>query len=173
MRKLLTSLIVVLVLFGTVFIQVNVLNIIPLFGVISNFGIVLIVGFGLMSGKLVGGLTGAIYGLLIDIIFSKAIGVNLLLYTLTGIISGQISNKFSKDNRTTFVMVIFVATGLFELTSYGLNSILYGINIAFWKIMMVIVIEMAYNLLITVILYKFIVGLGEFVNKSKNSYYLL
>ncbi|MBQ9266731.1 MAG: rod shape-determining protein MreD [Clostridia bacterium] len=173
MRKILTALIVVLVLILTIFIQINLLNVVPLFGVTANLGIVVIVGFGLMNGKLIGGLTGAFYGLLLDIIFSKIIGINLILYMLVGIFTGHISSRFSKDNKTAMVMNVLVATVIFEIASYLAISLLQGSEIHFWYMIYIIALETAYNILLTAILHKFMTGIGDIVNKSKNSYYLL
>ena len=172
-RKFYTVLIIILTILISLSIQINFLNMIPLFGVVANLGIIVIVGFGLMNGKIIGGLTGALYGLLTDITFCKIIGINLFLYTIVGLITGQISSKFSKDNKTSMVMIVVVTTAIFELIHCILLNIITGSSISFFRMIIIISIEVAYNFLITAILHKFIVGLGEIINKSKSSYYLL
>lgn len=172
-RKIYTVLIIILVLLLSIFIQINFLNIVPLFGVAANIGIIIVVGFGLMNGRFIGGMTGAFYGLMIDILFSKTVGINFILYTLVGIITGQISNKFSKDNKTAMAMIVLITTAVLELLSCTLIKIIQGSDISFVKMIIIITIESAYNLILTAILHKFIVALGDMVNRAKNSYYLL
>lgn len=173
MRKFVTVLIVVFVIFISLFLQINLLNVVPLLGVVANIGIVLVTGIGLMSGKLVGGLTGACYGLFVDIIFGKFIGIDILLYTVTGIFTGQISNGFSKDNKTAMIVIVSISTILFEIANIFLLRILTGASFEIVSVLTTILLETLYNMLITLILHRFIVGLGDIINKSKNSYYLL
>ena len=173
MRKFITALIMICVILVTILIQVNLLNVVPLFGVIANIGIVLVAGIGLMSGEFVGGMTGAFYGLLIDVIFGKLIGINILLYTLTGIFTGHISNGFSKDNKTAMMVIVSITTILFEMSNVLLLYIFTKTSFDMVSVLITVVLETAYNMMLTLMLHKFIVELGEVINKSKNSYYLL
>ena len=61
----------------------------------------------------------------------------------------------------------------FEIINYLAISILRGSTINFLYMIIIVTAESAYNLMLTTILHKFIVGLGEIVNRAKNSYYLL
>lgn len=126
-----------------------------------------------MSGKLVGGLTGVAYGLLMDVIFGKFIGINILLYTLTGIFTGYISNGFSKDNKTAMVVIVSITTILFEMANVLLLYIFNKTSFEIISVLITVILETAYNMILTLILHKFIIELGEIINKSKNSYYLL
>ncbi len=173
MRKFVTALIIVFVIFILLFLQINLLNVIPLLGVVANIGIVFVTGIGLMSGKLVGGLTGACYGLIVDIIFGKFIGINTLLYTVTGIFTGQISNGFSKDNKTAMIVIVSISTILFEIVNVFLLQLLTEASFGMISTLTTILLETLYNMLITLMLHRFIVELGDIINKSKNSYYLL
>ncbi len=172
-RKIYTTLIVIGVLILTALIQINLINVIPLFGVVANIGVIVIAGFGFINGRTIGGLTGMVYGLIIDVVFSRTIGINLFLYSFLGACTGNISNKFSKDNKTAFVMIALTATVVFELINCFLVSTVNGSDIGFVRMIMIICVETAYNILLSSILYKFIRGLGEVVNRSKSSYYLL
>ena len=80
----------------TIWFQINFLNSIPLVGINANIGIVLIAGLGLVSGKIIGGIAGTIYGLLIDIALYRTLGIYTFLYALTGMIAGFLNNNFSK-----------------------------------------------------------------------------
>ena len=173
MKKFLVGLIVIITIILLVLIQINLLNVITFAGVAANIGIVVTTAMGLLCGKEVGTTVGGIYGLIIDIIFGKSLGFYFLLYMILGFCCGMIGRGFSKDNKTTLVVMVGVATILFEILSYGLGMIIYNYNFAIFSILIFAIKEAIYNILIGVILFKPLTLLAEIINKSKNSYYLL
>lgn len=173
MRKVITVGIMILIIFISILLQINFLNVVPLFGVNANLGIILVAGIGLMSGELVGGLVGGIYGLLLDITFSKVIGIQLLLYILVGILTGRISRGFSKDSKMAMAVVVSLTTIIFEFVHVSLLSLLQKSSVSILAMVVMIALEVVYNLILTMLLHRWIVNLGDMINKSKNSYYLL
>ena len=67
MRKTLTGVIMVFVIGIAIFLQANLLQVIPLDGTSANIGIILVASVGLICGKYIGGVTGIVYGILYDI----------------------------------------------------------------------------------------------------------
>ena len=84
-KKLLVSLIVFILICIAIWFQINFINVFTFFGTAANLGIVIVVGIGLISGKIPGALTGAAYGFLTDVIFAKSVGAYFLIYTLIAI----------------------------------------------------------------------------------------
>ena len=168
MKKFLVGLIIFIVIVVAMLVQINLLSVVTFFGVAANIGIVLTTGIGLMCG-----IIGGIYGLLCDIVFGKAIGIYLLLYMLTGYLSGKIGKGFSKENKTTMIMMVSVSSLLFNLAFLLVARIVYDYEIAFLYSIFTILKENIYNLIIAEILFKPVLLLAEIINKSKNSYYLL
>ena len=105
MRKTLTSVIVLCVISISIFLQANLLEMIPLNGTSANIGIILIASLGLICGKFVGGVTGAVYGLIYDVSFGRAIGLYTGMYILVGLISGTLNKNFSKDNKISMILL--------------------------------------------------------------------
>lgn len=173
MKKILMTIITFLIICISIWFQVNFLNSIPLSGVIANIGIVLVAGLGLVSGKVIGGIVGGVYGLLIDISFGRSLGVYTALYMLAGIISGFLNSNFSKGNKISMVMIILICTVLFETMAYVVNIVLNGYEFNFKVIFTKLILESAYNMLLTIIFFKPIAFLGDLLNRCKNSYYLL
>lgn len=173
MKRVLLGFVTFLVICIAILLQINVLNEIPLAGVVANLGIVLIAGLGLVSGKLIGGIAGFIYGALVDTMFQRTIGIYILFYTLTGIVSGFLNHKFSKENKMSMVMLILIVTAVFETGTYFSNILLHRYEFELIPFILVIVLESAYNVLLTIILFKPIAFLGDLLNRCKNSYYLL
>lgn len=173
MKKFLVGLIIFIVILVAILIQVNLLSVVTFFGTAANIGIVLATGIGLMCGKEIGGIIGGIYGLIYDIMFGKAIGIYLLLYMLTGYLSGKIGKGFSKENKTTMIMMTSVSSILFNIFFLILAKMIYGYDNAILYSIFTIIKETIYNLIVAMILFKPMLLLAEIINKSKNSYYLL
>lgn len=173
MKKILMVMITFIVICLSIWFQIVFLNSIPLSGVIANFGIVLVSGLGLVSGKFIGGIVGGVYGLLIDIAFGRGIGIYMVLYALSGIISGFLNTGFSKGNKISMVMLILICTITFETIAYFLNVILNDFELNFKVLVITLILESAYNMLLTILFFKPIAFLGDILNKTKNSYYLL
>lgn len=173
MRKTLTIIIIFLIIGLTIFFQANLLEVIPLNGTSANLGIVLIASVGLICGKLVGGFIGAIYGLIYDILFGRAIGIYLCAYFLIGIMSGALNKNFSKDNKVSMIFLISILTVIFEISIYLLFVLLRSYEFELIGVAFIIAKEVIYNVLLVIILYKFLIWFGEMINKAKDSYYLI
>ena len=110
--------IVVVAMIAIILLQVNLFETLTLVGTTANLGVVLISSIGLMTGKGRGAAMGGIYGLFLDLIEGKMIGLYLIGYLLLGYLCGRVSASFSKDNRTTTVAFVGVGTVAFEAFIY-------------------------------------------------------
>ena len=173
MKKVFMTLITFLVICVSIWFQITFLNSIPLAGAIANFGIVLIVGIGLVSGQLIGGVVGLIYGILIDIALYRTLGIYILVYSLTGIMAGILNNSFSKENKISMVMLVLFVTLCFETLIYLFRVLMNKFGFDFWVLSTTLILEAAYNIILTLIFFKPITFLGDLLNRCKNSYYLL
>lgn len=126
-----------------------------------------------MCGKEFGKYFGASYGLVYDIVFGKAIGVFLLLFMILGYIFGNIGKGFSKDNKTTTIMMVCAGSVIFDIMFLAFSKIIYNYNIDFLYSIFTIIKSAIYNIIIAFILFKPLLFLAEIINKSKNNYYLL
>ena len=173
MKKFLVGLIVFVVIWFSILMQINLFNVVTLWGTAANIGIVIIVSLGLMCGKTIGGAIGIAYGLISDIIYGKTIGLFTLTYAILGYICGKVGNSFSKENKTTIVVITGISTVLYEIFYCILGSLICNYNISIWNFVLVVIKETIYNMLMAIILFKPMTFLAEIINKSKNSYYLL
>lgn len=173
MKKILMTIIMFVIICISILFQIGFLNAIPLAGVIANIGVVLVAGLGLVSGEFIGTVTGGVYGLLIDVALGRGLGIYMTLYAICGLISGKLNNSFSKGNKVSMIMLILICTILFETTLYLLNIILNGFGLNLKVLITTLILESAYNILLTIIFFKPISFLGDILNKTKNSYYLL
>ena len=92
---------------------------------------------------------------------------------LLGYLCGKIGKNFSKDNKTTIVGIAGIGTILFEIFYNIIGIMMCNFNISILNFIITLFKETIYNMLIAIIIYKPSLLLGEIINKSKNSYYLL
>lgn len=173
MRKTLTSVIVFCVISISIFLQANLLEVIPLNGTSANMGIILVASLGLICGKFVGGVTGAVYGLIYDIAFGRAIGIYTGMYILVGLVSGTLNKNFSKDNKVSMILLISIITAIFEAVLYLFFILFRNYDFELQGFVFITIKEILYNTILILMLYKFLIWFGEMINKSKKSYYLL
>lgn len=173
MKKVLVGIIVFLVIIFLLLLQINLLNVVTLFGASANIGIILVSIIGVMCGTTVGIMVGSSYGLMIDIIAGKSIGLYMLLYMLLGYLCGKVGKGFSKESKMTMTIITVIATALFEIATYVVCVMVYKYEKSFIMLIFTILKEAIYNMIIALILFKPLSVLAEIINKSKDSYYLL
>lgn len=173
MRNFLVGIIVFWVIVFCFWIQLNILNLIPLFGVVANIGIVFVVSLGILCGQKIGITIGISYGLLMDILFGKALGIYTFLFFLIGFFCGKISKGFSKENKSSVLMIVAITTLAYEALCYFIFMLVYGYDLALFGAIWTILFECVYNLFIATLLFKPFSFLSEIINKGKRSYYLL
>lgn len=173
MKRILIITITTLCLLFVLWFQINIINEYPLFGTVSNIGLIFVIGLGILCGKVTGIAVGTSYGLLADIVFGKTVGLYTALYLIIGIISGSMSRHFSKDNRMSITMMVLFITIGFEICAYIISAILYNYEFNVIAMLFIIFKEAIYNVLVSIFLYKGIVWLSDIINKGNNKYYLL
>lgn len=173
MRNFWVGIIVFLVIVACFWIQINILNLIPLFGSVANIGIVFVVSLGILSGQKIGVTLGITYGLFMDILFGKALGIYTFLFFLIGFFCGKISKGFSKENKSSILMIVAITTLVYEIISYFIFMLVYRYDLVWFETIWKIILECVYNLFIANLLFKPFSFLAEIINKGKRSYYLL
>lgn len=107
MEILLSTLIIII----NMMIQSTILPYWTIFGYAPNTGLVLVVSIALFKGQYYGGIFGLTLGLLQDVLFSKVIGINGLIYFLIGFSVGSLRDKFNLNN----ILVPSIFTGAFTV----------------------------------------------------------
>lgn len=142
-----------MILINLVF-QSSILPFINLFGITPNTGLVLIVIVALRQGKYYGGFFGLSLGLVQDILFGQAIGVNALIYFIFGYGVGLIQDSLDIENIIIPVFVSAFGT-IFYNFSYYIIIFFLSRNVPI-EVMInnVISMEILYNAIIAALLYK-------------------
>lgn len=166
MKKFFINSALILIGFVIYFLQSNLFNWFTIAGVKPNLFVIYILFIGLFGSRSMGIVYGSIIGIFLDLIFEEKIGSNLFALAIIGIIATLFDKNFSKDSRITIMFMVFGSTIFFEVVSYFINYVLYSVNVEILNFIKILVIEVIYNILITIIIYPLIQKLGYYIENE-------
>lgn len=142
-----------------------------IYAIKPDFSIIIIVAYAIIRGSAYGAFIGFGTGLLIDMLYGRAIGINALSYMVTGYIIGQAHENVFKDSLIPPFIFNFIAIIIFQhiylLLSYFSNNFpSIGISYAY-MLLKVILPQAFYNAVAGSAIYRYIYKLDEakFMNK--------
>ncbi len=142
------------------FLWFNLSNIKP------NLFIILVLVIGLFGGKSLGSSLGIFFGICLDFFIGKNIGVGGIALGIIGFMGGYLDEKFSKDSRITMMITITLTTIIYETGIYTLNVLFNGAYIEIIDFIRILMIEIIFNLILTIILYPLIIKLGYKIEEN-------
>ena len=163
LKKIIVIICSILLFFLLYFLQSNVFSWFHIAGIKPNLFIILILYMGLFIGKGFGFTMGATWGILLDILSGRIIGINGIMLGIIGWLGGYLDKKFSKDSKLTIILMIVGATILFELGICILQGMFLGSNISIPYFLRTIIIESIYNIILFIIFYPILKKLGYYV----------
>lgn len=137
-------------------------------GVLPNILIILVATCGFMQGERSGLFVGFFCGLLMDIFFFEMIGFYSLLYMYIGYMNGLFRNVFYPDDIKLPLLMITVSDLTYSLVVYLFMFLLrsrFHFGHYFLHIMLP---ELAYTLLFSVLLYPFLLLVTHLGNKLES-----
>mgnify|MGYP001017165422 CR=1 FL=1 len=149
------------ILESTVFQYIKILGIKP------DFIIMLITSYAIMWGSGYGGYIGLLSGLLIDLSYSKAFGVNALSYMVTGYIIGQSQENVFKDSFIPPIILniagVFIYQNLFYMITYFSKTDISYVH----GLINIVIPQSIYNGIFGIVVYRFIYRLDgkEFMDR--------
>ncbi len=166
MKKILTGIAIIITFFIIYFLQANFFTWFTINGVMPNLFVIFVLWIGLFIGKKTGLVCGLIFGIYIDILVGKSIGISGIMLALIGLIAEYIDKNFSKDSRLTIMLIIAASTAIYEIGIYVFQIIKWGINIEILAFLKILLIEILFNVILSIILYPIIQKLGNFVESQ-------
>lgn len=148
------------------FLQANFFSWFYIAGVMPNLFIILILFIGLFGNRTMGTIYGLIVGLLLDFVMGTKVGINSIGLGVIGFLAAIFDKNFSKDSRITIMVMVVVATAIFEISSYLLNYIWISTNIEMINFARILGIEMLYNLILIIILYPLLQKFGYYMENE-------
>ena len=99
MKKTTITIILILTFFILFYLQANVFQMLTIAGVMPNLFVIFILFVSLSSNATLGISFGVIGGLMIDLVYSKAVGITAVMLCLVGYLGAYFDRNFSKENK--------------------------------------------------------------------------
>ena len=166
LKKLITALGIIVTFFIIYFLQANFFTWFTIAGVMPNLFVIFILWIGLFIGKKTGLICGIIFGIYIDFLIGKSIGISGIMLGLIGLLAEYVDKNFSKDSRLTIMLMIAVSTIIYEIGIYVFQILRWNINIEIITFLEKLLIEVLFNVILSIILYPIIHKLGSLVESQ-------
>lgn len=148
------------------FLQVNIFSSFTIAGISPNLFVIYILFIGLYANQVLGIGLGVVCGLILDLIFGRTIGITAVMLCVIGYLGSYFDKNFSKENRLTIIFMIAGSTLIFELGVYFLNSIILEYDREYLYFAKILVIEILYNILLTIVCYPLIQKFGYLIDRN-------
>lgn len=166
MKKILIGIIIFIVFLIIYFLQVNFFISFTIAGIKPNLFVVFVLFLGLFAGKKVGTCAGVCFGVLLDIFIGKNIGMAGILLGAIGFLGGYLDKNFSKESKITIILMVMACTFVFEFGVYLLNSFILSYDIQLIEFIKIVLVEILYNAILTIILYPLLKKAGIVIEET-------
>lgn len=166
LKKFLINVTLIIIGFVIYFLQSDFFSWFTIAGVKPNVFVIYVLFIGLFGNRSMGIIYGSITGVILDLIFEEKVGANLFGLTLIGILATLFDKNFSKDSRITIMFMVLGSTVIYELVVYFINYILYEVNVEMLNLIKILIVEVIYNILITIIIYPLIQKFGYYIENE-------
>ena len=158
---------IILLLFLVIyFLQINFFTWFNIAGIMPNLFVILALFIGLFVGEKLGIVFGMLFGLILDYILGKTIGPSAILLGAIGYLGEYFDKNFSKDNRIMIILMSIGSTIIYEVGMYIVNIVRFKIEIEPLEFIIILAIEVLFNILIITILYSPMKKLGYYLEDN-------
>ncbi|MDR7870276.1 MAG: rod shape-determining protein MreD [Tissierellaceae bacterium] len=147
-----TSLLLIILI--NIIFQSTILPYLSLFGHIPNTGLIFVILVALRKGKYYGSFFGLALGLIQDILFGQAVGVNALIFFVIGYLIGMIQDVLDVENVVIPILSSAICTILYNFSFYTIMFFLSRDIPREVMIKNVFSIEILYNVIFATLIYK-------------------
>ena len=158
--NIIVSIILVFVSLFIYFLQACVFSNITIAGVMPNLFVIFILVIGLFGNNTLSLIFSIICGIWIDSIYVEVIGITSAMLCLIGFMATWFDSLWSKDEKISIVIMVIIATFIFEFGCYFLRSIIFDFEMELWPFFKILAIEELYNILLTIIFFGVIKKVG-------------
>ena len=166
MKRVIINIILIITALIIYILQANFFTWFTIAGIMPNLFVIFALFIGIFGNKTMGTIYGLIVGLILDFIIGTKIGIYCIGLGLIGFLSTVFDRNFSKDSRMTIMVMVVVATVIFEVLSYILNYVFASTNIEIINFIKILAIEILYNIILTIILYPLIQKAGYYIENE-------
>ena len=160
MKKLVINILLILTIFIIYFLQSNFFTWFNIAGVMPNLFVVIVLFIGLFTNKTMGTIYGIAIGIILDLLFRMQVGIQAVSLGIIGFLAALFDKNFSKDSRMTMMLMVLSSTIIVEVLNYLFTYMFVGINVEIFYFVKILILEVIFNLLLTIILYPLIRKFG-------------
>ena len=161
MKKVLIYIAIFIVFIFSYLLQSNFFSWFNIAGVKPNLFIILVLFCGLFTGKKSGLIIGVVFGILLDLFLQTSVIIDAIMLGILGFSSGILAKNFSKENKLNIMIMVVLSTLIYETGTYIWKMIIYSVSWEILPFINIILIEMLYNAMLTIILYPIIQYFGQ------------
>lgn len=165
-KKFFINLTLILIGFLIYFLQADFFSWFTISGIKPNLFVIYILFIGLFGNRSMGIIYGAVCGIFLDLLYETNVGINLTGLVLIGLLAILFNKNFSKDSRITIMFMVFGTTIIFEVITYFINYVLYSTNVEVISFIKILIVEVIYNILITIIIYPLLQKFGYYIENT-------
>ena len=173
MKKALSILCLILTFFIIYFLQANFFTWSNIATIMPNVYVILVLFIGLFVKRKIGLACGIGFGLYLDIVLGKTIGTSALALGIVGLLGEILSKNFSKDSRFIVCLMVIGTTAVYETIVYLLTMLRTEGTIEILAFLRILLIEMFFNGLITIIIYPLIKKAGYYLENLYDDKFIL
>lgn len=173
MKKTLAIVFLILTFFIIYFLQSNFFIWFNIAGIMPNIYVILVLFIGLFVKRKAGLICGLVFGLYLDIVLGKTVGISALVLGVVGMFGEILSKNFSKDSRFIVCLMVLGTTALYELAVYLLTMLRTGSDIEILAFLKILLVELIFNELITIIIYPIIKKAGYYLENLFDDKFIL
>lgn len=166
MKKTVINIVLIITIFILYYLQANFFSWFNIAGVMPNLFVIFVLFIGLFANRTMGTVYGAGIGIMLDLILGNQVGIYAVTLGLIGFLAGVFDKNFSKDSRMTIMLMVLGATFILEVSSYLLNYIFASIQVEIISFSIILIIEIIYNMILTIILYPLIQKFGYLIENE-------
>lgn len=160
MKKIIINISLIITFLIIYFLQANFFTWFNISGIMPNLFVILILYIGLFTNRTMGLAYGVVFGLILDLLIGKNIGISAIMLGAVGLIGTIFDKNFSKDSRITVMIMVIGCTMIYEIGVYIISYLLQGINIEILSFIKILLVEIIFNTILTIIFYPLIQKTG-------------
>ena len=164
MKRFTVSVLLIIICF---LLQTTIFQWIDFGGIVPNLMIILTASFGFMRGERTGLLFGFFCGLLVDIFFANVLGLNAMIYMYIGYTNGKFNRVFYPEDIKLPLFLILLSDFSYGFIYYFVLFLMRGRFQIGYYFIHIILPEMVYTILITLLLYPLILWLNKKIEDSE------
>ncbi len=147
--------------------QSTVFRVMDFGGIVPNLLVILTSAFGFMRGERTGTVIGFCSGLLTDIFFGEVLGFYALILMYIGYINGKFSRIFYPEDIKLPAVLIILSDFIYGFVCYVLLFLMRGKFQFGYYFMNIILPEIVYTVIVTIILYPLILLINRWLEKGE------